>query len=231
VAPTPAGDRFGGDIGSTNLDLALATAVALGLPPAAAWLEERTGGAGTSLILYYAVCCVALVRWRTGTLDYRWPPRWPWEIFLPSLLLPLASAAINREALPDAGASTAGLWLTLLVWAPLNGALEQLSWFYVLDAWRNRWRDGAARWLGLGVGVLLLLALVGMIHALFWSRFLPLAEPTPLSRFVIPLNVLLTLAYGLLYYRTRSMWPVFVVHLLVDLQLVLLANYSIVPHL
>jgi membrane protease YdiL (CAAX protease family) len=101
----------------------------------------------------------------------------------------------------------------------------------VLDGWRNRWPGGPWRRLGLAVGIGLLLALVGLIHVLFWSRFLPAARPTRWSWLSIPLNFLLTAAYVLLYYRSRSMWPVFWVHLLADLQLVLLAHYSIVPDL
>ena len=222
---------FGGAVPTTNLDLLLATAVALGLPPAAAWLFDQTGGALASLALYYGVCCLGLVRWRKGTLDYRRPSPWPWAIFLPSLLLPLASAAINAGALPDSGGAPLGVALTLLVWAPLNAAAEQCSWFYVLDAWRNRWPGVRRRLLATAVGVILLLLLVGLIHALFWAKVLPVTEPTPLTRFAIPLNIVLTGAYGLLYYRSRSMWPVFVVHLLVDAQLVLLAHYSILPDL
>jgi len=222
---------FGGDFKATNLDLVLVSAVALGLPPAAAWLFDRTGGARASLVLYYGVCCLALVRWRKGTLDYHQPSHWPWAIFLPSLLLPLASATINAGALPDTGGPPHGVALTLLVWAPLNAAAEQCSWFYVLDAWRNRWPEGRRRLLATTVGALLLLLLVGLIHALFWARVLPLAEATPLRRFAIPLNAVLTLAYGLLYYRSRSMWPVFVLHLLVNAQLVLIARYSILPDL
>lgn len=222
---------FGGNRPTANLDLAVATLVAFGLPLAAAWLFERTGGALASLALYYLVCGVALVRWRKGTLDYRWPAHWPWAIFLPSLLLPLASAAINLGALPDTGGNPLGVAATLLGWATLNGAAEQLSWFYVLNAWRNRWPTGWRRTLGLAVGVALLLVLVGLIHFLFWARFLPLAEATPLSRFAIPLNVVLTAAYAALYYRSQSLWPVFVVHTLVDAQLVLIARYSILPDL
>ena len=230
AAPTP-DTSFGGNAPTTNLDLLLATVVAVGLPPLAAWLFDRSGGALVPLILYYGVCCVALVRWRKGALDYRRPARWPWAIFLPSLLLPLASAGINLGALPDTGGAPLGVALTLLLWAPLNAALEQCSWFYVLDAWRNRWAGGARRAAGTALGVALLLALVGLIHALFWARFLPLAEATPLTRFAIPLNVVLTVAYGALYYRSRSMWPVFVVHLLVNAQLVLIARCSMLPDL
>jgi hypothetical protein len=219
---------FGGGVPTTNLDLGLAMLIALGLPFATAWLFERTGGALLGLLLYYGVCW-AVPRWRKGTWDYRWPNHWPWPLFGASLLVPLAIAAINWGGLPRQQAPTAGFLVTLGLWAPLNAATEQLSWQYVLDSWRNRWPGG--RRLGLVVGIVLLLVLVGLIHVLFWSRFLPSARPTRWSWLGIPLNFVLTATYVLLYYRARSMWPVFWVHLLADLQLVLLAHYSIVPDL
>ena len=230
-AHTTSSAWFGGDVRTTNLDLALSTLIALGLPFAAAWLLDLTGGATAGLLLYYVVCCVAVVHWRKGTLDYRWPARWPWGVFLISLLVPAAITAINWQSLPRYGAPPGGILLTLLIWAPLNAALEQLSWLYVLDAWRNRWPRGARRWVGLIVGVVLLLVLVGMIHVVFWIRFLPEGQGGPWSWTTVPLNTLLTASYVALYYRSRSMWPTFVIHLLVDLQLVALANYSIVPYL
>ena len=216
---------------ATNLDLLLATVTALGLPQAAAWLWNQTDRAAPGLLLYYLVCCVTLVRWRKGTLDYRRPARWPWALFAASLFPPLALAALNWGAFKNYGATTTGLLVTVVLWAPLNAALEQLSWLYVLDAWRTRWPGGWQRSLGLAIGVVLLLALVSLIHIIFWIRFLPAAAPGPLSWAVIPINMLMTLSYALLYYRSRSMWPVFWIHLLADLQLVLLANYSIVPFL
>jgi membrane protease YdiL (CAAX protease family) len=227
----PSGPRLGKDFQSTDLDLIIATAMALGLPFAAVWLLDLTGGALAGLALYYVVCCIAIVRWRKGTLDYHWPPRWPWVLFGVSLLVPLGIAAINAGALPNLGAPTLGIALTALIWAPLNAALEQLSWLYVLDSWRNRWRSGWLRWLGLGVGIVLMLALIGLIHALFWARFLPGTEPTAWTWASIPLNFALTATYVLLYYRSGSMWPTFFVHLLTDVQLVLLARYSILPYL
>lgn len=214
-----------------TLDLWLAAVIAVGLPFAAAWLFTLSGGALASLALYYGVCCLAVVRWRRGRLDYHWPARWPWRVFLPSLLLPVAMAVINWDAMPREDAALGSVVLTLLIWGGLNAACEQLSWFYVLDSWRLRWREGPARWVGLGVGVLLTLALVGLIHALFWVRFLPLAEPTGLTRFSLPLNLVLTGTYYWLYRRSGSMWPVFVLHFLVDAQLVWIARYSIWPDL
>lgn len=222
-------DRAG--FSPSTLDLILATVIGLGLPFAAAWLLDWTGGAWASLFLYYGVCCVAVVRWRRGGLDYHRPDHWPWALFLLSLMLPAAIAAINLEALPRADATLGAVLVTLVIWGGLNAAFEQLSWFYVLDSWRLRWQAGAWRWVGLGMGVLLLLVLVGLIHALFWAKFLPIAEPTAFTRFSIPLNLALTGAYYWLYRRSGSMWPVFVVHFLVDVQLVWIARYSILPDL
>lgn len=227
AAEAPSGGEFAPD----TLDLVLAAVIGLGLPLAAAGLLDWTGGALASLILYYGVCCLAVVRWRRGRLDYHWPARWPWRIFLPSLLLPVAMAVINLDALPREDASRGAVVFTLLVWGGINAACEQLSWFYVLDSWRFRWRQGVARWVGLGVGVVLTLGLIALIHILFWARFLPLAEATELSRFSLPLNFVLTGAYYWLYRRSGSMWPVFVLHFLVDAQLVWIAQYSIWPDL
>ena len=222
---------LGRDFRATNLDLVLATLIALGLPFVCQWLLQHTGGALASLILYYGVCCVAVVWWRKGTLDYRWPKRWPWLLFLLSLVVPLAIAALNYGALPDYHAALPGFALTIVIWVPLNAAGEQLSWFYVLDSWRNRWQSGFLRWFGLIIGIVLLVILVTLIHLLFWVQFLPTARPTPYSWLGIPLNLLLTASYAALYYRSGSMFPTFFIHLLADLQLVLLAHYAIWPFL
>lgn len=222
---------FGGDVRTTNLDLVLAILVALGLPLLCAELFRLTGGALAPLYVYYVLACVILVLWRKGTLDYRRPNRWPWLLFVGGLLVFGAITANNWSAYPDYAAAPLGLALTVLIWAPLNGAMEQLSWIYLLDAWRNRWSAGWQRGVGLLVGWLLIFTLVALIHILFWTLFLPAKLPSELWWIDQILNVALTVVYVLLYDRSRSMWPTFIVHTLVDLQLVLLANYSILPSL
>jgi len=203
------------------------------MPVTASALLRWTGGATAGLVLYYGACCVGVVWWRRGSLEYHWPARWPWVLFGASLLIPLGLAALNFGHLPDSNATAIGFVLTLLIWAPLNGAMEQLSWFYVLDAWRTRWRAGFLRWIGLGIGILLLLTLIALIHILFWAQFLPTAETSAAWMGGVRqlLHTLLTVSYGGLYYRSGSWWPTFVIHLLADVQLVFLANYSIVPYL
>lgn len=215
---------------STNLDLILATIIALGLPFAASMLFKSTGHAIWSLLLYYGVCCVGVVRWRKGTLDYRRPQRWPWLLFAGGVLISLVIAAVNFGHMPDARADVLGFVLTLVIWAPLNSFMEQLSWFYVLDAWRNRWTRGGARWIGLSLGIVLTLAMIGAIHALFWLLFLP-SPNISYTWVVIILNLLQAVAMVLLYYRSGSMWLTWGVHIISDLQLVILAHYSLLPHL
>lgn len=227
----PRGRPFGGDVRTTNLDLVLATLVALGLPALCAALLRLTGGALASLYVYYVLACVTLVLCRKGTLDYRRPARWPWPTFAAGVLIFAAITANNLGAYPDYGAAPLGLALTVLIWAPLNGAMEQLSWQYVLDAWRNRWPGGWQRRAATVVGWLLIFTLVALIHIQFWTLFLPAKVPSELWWVDQILNTALTVVYVLLYYRSRSMWPTFVVHTLVDLQLVLLARYSILPAL
>lgn len=219
---------------STNLDLMLAVLIAVVLPPATAWLLEVTGGAAAGLVLYYGVCCVGVVLWRRGTLGYHPVAQWPWLLFGISLITPALIATLNAFYLPRVDAPWLGVLITLFIWAPLNAAMEQLSWFYVLDAWRFRWRTGALRWVGLTVGIVLLLALVALIHIFFWSRFLPTSQESApdwaqaaQQLFYYPL----VLSYWFLYHRSRSMWPTFVVHFLVDAQLAILARYSILPFL
>lgn len=221
---TPTGFR------AKNLDLLLAVLIALGLPLVTAQLFTWTGHAIWGLLLYYGVCCVGIVWWRKGSLGYQKPRRWPWLLFIAGLLVDLATAALNFGTLPNAHASTAGFILTILLWVPLNSALEQLSWVYVLDAWRTRWQTGAMRWVGLLVGLLLMLALIGLIHVRFWLLFLPVANG-PFQVISLPLSFLLTATQIGAYYRSGSMWPTWIIHLFSDLQLVLLAHYSIFPHL
>lgn len=225
--PEAAAPAFGGDFVPTNVDLALSAVIALGLPFACAWLFTLTGSALMPLYVYYVLACVIVVRWRKGTLDYRWPVRWPWGLFAVGLLLTALITLNNWGNYPDYGATPLGLALTVLIWAPLNGFMEQLIWLYPLDAWRNRWASGWQRWAGLIIGGLLFLALISLIHIVFWTLFLPLTDPHPFAWASPVLNTFLAILYAALYYRARSFWPTFVIHTLVDLQLVLLANYSI----
>jgi predicted Abi (CAAX) family protease len=80
--------------------------------------------------------------------------------------------------------------------------------------------------------MLMAVIFVGLIHVLFWSRFLPSFESiTPWSQIFLIAQFLITPGYLLLYRRTGSMWPVFAIHIIADAVLVLGAMYSIWPAL
>jgi hypothetical protein len=73
--------------------------------------------------------------------------------------------------------------------------------------------------------MLMAVIFVGLIHVMFWSKFLPSFESiTPWSQIFLIAQFLITPGYLLLYRRTGSMWPVFAV-------LVLGAMYPIWPAL
>lgn len=150
-------------------------------------------------------------------------------MFVPALALPVARAAIDLDDAWPSWPPGPGPWFTLLLWAPVNGALEHLGWIFVRDVWRDGWRDCHRQRAGLIAGWALMLWLVGGIHALSWARFLPAGDAN--AALGIGLNALTLLAYVVLRNRSRSQWPVFVLHTAIDVQLVLVAGYSILPDL
>jgi len=262
-------DVFGGDVATNNVDLILSATVAIGLPHASSFLLDITGSALPGIILYYGLGCIGVPLWRKRSLDYcikfnnnkdengcqlQYRSRKPEflglinlmaaGIAIVSCLLKMNWTYFQNHKLPVSSPIAVGM--TALLWGPLNGALEQLSWFYVLDSWRNRWRlstsDEAVdkahqmkvQWkhrICYSFGVVLMNIYVMMIHTVFWNRFLPHSKGVYPSWFSISLYTLLTSVYTVMYHVSRSMWPVFFLHTLVDLQLILTSKYSILPAL
>jgi predicted Abi (CAAX) family protease len=108
--------------------------------------------------------------------------------------------------------------------------MEQLLWVYIFDAFETRWTERRKRFIGGVIGMLMAVIFVGLIHVMFWSKFLPSFESiTPWSQIFLIAQFLITPGYLLLYRRTGSMWPVFAIHIIADAVLVLGAMYSIWP--
>jgi hypothetical protein len=217
---------------ATNLDCVIALLVAIGLPLACGALYPFTG-ALVPLILYYGVCCVGIVKWRRGTLEYRRPTTWALPVFLTMLALQVAQQALGLlflppHAYPDLG----GVLLTLFLWAPLNAVMEQLIWIYCFDAFATRFPEGRKRLASSIFGVILMLMLVGLIHAFFWVQFTPAVVPAaPFGAVFLALQFVITPLYILLYRRTHSMVPLALIHVISDVALVLGPGFSILPFL
>jgi hypothetical protein len=184
------------------------------------------------LILYYGVFCVAIVLWRKKSLDYVRPVSWSFKLFVGLLALQLFVQTIAYLTIIPVNDPREGVLLTLLIWVPINAAMEQLLWVYIFDAFETRWTERRKRFIGGVIGMLMAVIFVGLIHVMFWSKFLPSFESiTPWSQIFLIAQFLITPGYLLLYRRTGSMWPVFAIHIIADAVLVLGAMYSIWPAL
>jgi hypothetical protein len=176
--------------------------------------------------------CYALVYWRKGSLEYRRPSGRARLLFVSLLVVQLVAQACGLLTIAFFGDPLFGVALTLYIWVPINAFSEQRIWVYIFDAVETRWTERRKRLLGGIVGVLLTLTFVGLIHALFWGKFLPgFSSISPWSEIFFASQFVITLGYLMLYRRTGSMRPLFYIHIIADITLVLGAQYSIIPSL
>jgi hypothetical protein len=217
---------------ATNLDCLLALVIPFGLPVACGLLYPLTG-AIVPLVLYYGLCCIGVVKWRRGTLEYRRPKTWALPVFLTMIAMQLIQQIIGLVLIQRVPRSdTVGVFISLIVWAPLNALMEQLSWIYCYDAFAQRFTKKNQIIIGNIIGIALMLSLVGLIHVLFWAKFTP-AYSTTSSYFLVftVLQFATTSLYIVLYRKVQSMVPLALVHIISDAGLVLVPGFSILPHL
>ena len=193
------------------------------------------------MAMYYGLFAILIVRWRKGSLNYElekgnlrnqfrgyMTPLFFVLFALQGVLVITSWFTLIRYSIID----PVGWILTLLIWAPMNAFSEQLIWLYTFDSFAEYYKEGRRRSAMIIVGGILYLALIGLIHALFWGKFLLgsnyvflFTELFFIIQFIIPIG------YIFLYRRTGSMWPVGIIHLLLNVTGVLFSGYSIVPYL
>ena len=153
-----------------KLDLGLAAFFALLLPVVAGLLYGWTG-ALLPMLLYYGLCW-GIVKWRRGSTGYfnPFPKRITPYFYLNVgvILSCLVCAYLARNTFPDS--TIIGLLITALVWAPLNAASEQLLWIYIFEAWDLY--PAKSRPAFRLIGLVLFATFVGLIHTMFWAKFL-----------------------------------------------------------
>jgi hypothetical protein len=82
------------------------------------------------------------------------------------------------------------------------------------------------------IGGALYIALIGLIHALFWGKFLlGSSYMFPFTQLFIIIQFIMPIGYIFLYRRTGSMWPIGIIHLYLNITGVLFSGYSILPYL
>jgi hypothetical protein len=222
----------------TYLDLILATLAAIGLPFAAGFLFNATG-ALIPLILYYGVFCWAIVRWRRGAVGYgidggairKQFAGYVSSIFVVILILQLILVGfefITVQQVSDF--NLLGFIITLVVWAPLNAFSEQLIWMYTFDSYAEFFKEGPKRKGMIAIGGLLYVALISLIHLLFWILVLPTGQYVfPFSELFVPIQTTIAIGYIFLYRKSKSMWPLAIIHVLINITAIALSGYSILP--
>lgn len=190
-------------------------------------------GALIPLLIYYIVFCVGVVKWRKGTLDYRIPDNFWNYLFLSLLAIEGGRLVIGYFIYePVEDIYRLGFFLTLVIWAPVNAFMEQLSWLYVFDSWANYFDEGVKRYVSIAIGFLFYIVFIGMIHALFWGKFLFESESVfPLSQIYFATQMVIAVGYIFLYKKTKSVLQIAIIHLIVDVSAVAFTRYSMVGHL
>ncbi len=224
----------------TYLDLVLAAIAAVVMPILAGFLFGLTG-ALIPLIIYYVVFCWALVRWRRGSVGYeinRGNIRGQFAGYVSSffviiLILQLVLIGIEGvSAQQVADFNLLGFLVTLLIWAPANAFSEQLIWMYTFDSYAEFFKEGKKRTGMIVLGGLLYVMLIGIIHALFWGLFLTTGESIfPFSVLFIVIQMVISIGYIFLYRKAKSMWPLALIHMILNLAAVAFSGYSILPFL
>lgn len=222
----------------TYLDLVLAALAAIGLPFAAAFFFNATG-ALIPLVLYYGVFCWAIVRWRRGAVGYeirrgelrKQFASYVSSIFVVLLILQLILVGfefITLERVSDF--NLLGFMFTLVIWAPVNAFSEQLIWIYTFDSYAEFFKEGPKRKGMIAIGGLLYIMLISLIHVLFWILVLPEGRYVfPFSELFIPIQTMISIGYIFLYRKSKSMWPLGIIHVLINITAIGLSGYSILP--
>lgn len=213
-----------------KLDLGLAALIALLLPIIAGQLYGWTG-ALLPMLLYYGLAW-GLVKWRRGTTGYfnSFPKQITifFYINVAVIVSSLICAYLARNIFLES--NTIGILVTALIWAPLNAATEQLLWIYLFEAWdlyptkhRLAYRL---------IGLTLFAAFVGLIHTMFWAKFLTTVEPNQLFGVIF---ILLTSVSGFLHLvvwrKSNHMILTFIPHFMLNLIPLIWTYYSILPYL
>ena len=190
-------------------------------------------GAFIPLLIYYGIGCIGVSLWRKKSLNYHIPERWHSKVFLGLLIIQILTqwAAVNL-IVREPNSSMLGVAITLIIWVPINAFMEQILWIYIFEGFANRFEEEKKN-MGFSIlGILMSLIFVGMIHALFWNLFLPhFKNTTPYYEIFFIMQFIITPGYIWLYRKTGSMFPIFLIHLIADVTLVISANYSILPYL
>lgn len=188
------------------------------------------------MLLYYGAAW-GLSFWRRGGSGYTLkkpnaPPFW-FYINVSVIIITLIIAYAGRIETKDA--ALGGILFTGIVWTVANASSEQLLWIYIFDSWDLQGKEKstrAGRYLKRAAGLILFSFFVGMIHALYWGRFLhTVSAENTLGVIFIAATSLSGYLHIVVWRKSGNMLYTFIPHFLLNLFPLFWTGYSITPFL
>ncbi len=218
----------------TSLDIFLAVVATVVLPFSAYFLFHSFG-AFIPLFIYYVIFCYGIVYWRRKSLNYTFKFSFNYSYFIAFLFFEflVILISINTYKFTDSF-DLIGFLITLLIWAPINGLSEQLLWIYIYESFEQYILKRYSKTIAIVVGLIFYFSFIGLIHIFFWAEFLFKSETlkvSPWTQLLILSQFIVAIGYLVTYKQSKSMWPVFILHVITDIGAVLLTGYSIIPDL
>jgi hypothetical protein len=202
----------------TNFNEFIGWFIALIFPFAALGLMEVTKMPIISAAIYYLVCGIYIRYKLDGKLPYLKPQfsKVKLESFL-FLIGALICAYLYLVGVKPVEVITGEMIINLFVFAIINGTFEHLVWVNIYDLAGQRKKY---------LGVIASTIYVGLIHAMFWSKFIPAPEAE--NNFVFILSQLLILWIPLrIYAKTKDLTIWSIQHILYNILAVVVGGFGI----
>ena len=196
--------------------------IALMFPFAAFGLMEVTKMPIISAAIYYLVFGIYLRYKMDGRLPYFKPQlsKVKLESFI-FLLVAILCAYLYITQVKPVDIKTSEMVINLFVFAMINGTFEHLVWVNIYDLAGQRKKY---------LGVIASTIYVGLIHAMFWSKFIP--APNGGNAFLFILSQVLVLWVPLrIYAKTKDLTIWSIQHILYNVLAVVIGGFGISMYL
>ncbi|MBN2658175.1 MAG: hypothetical protein JXR86_14035 [Spirochaetales bacterium] len=216
-------------------DLFLSAAIALLFPAAAGFLLTKTGALLPMLLYYGAAWCLSYLRRGKSGYELKNPDKPPLWFYINTGVIMITLIIAYAARIESTDSTIWGLLFTGLIWTTANASSKQLLWIYIFDSWDLYGREKTSRtgrYMKRGAGLLLFSFFVGMIHALYWGRFLHTVNPGgSLGILFIAATSLSGYLHIVVWRKSGNMLYTFIPHFLLNLFPLFWTGYSIVPFL
>lgn len=192
--------------------------IALLFPFAARGLMDITRIPLISAIIYYSVFGIYIRIKMDGRLPYFKPQlnKIKWEILIFALVA-VSCSILYVTGVSAVKVSTWSMVMNLVVFALINGTFEHLVWvnIYELTASRNKY-----------LGVAASTIYVGLIHAIYWSQFIPSPKGGNVILFMVFQLLILWIPLRI-YIKTKDLTIWSIQHILYNTLAVIIGGFGI----